>query len=97
MAAVWVYGIIGEIDHWWFQMHFLLRTTVLFLLCFFVHVMVSLLTAAPPIEKIESLTWSSKLIADETAELAGLPWWQNYRYHSIALLILSALVVGYFW
>jgi len=97
LAGVWVYGIVTEIDYWWFQMHFLLRTTVLFLLCFLVHFTVSLMTAPPPNEKIESLTWSTKLIAEETAELADLPWWQNYRYQSVALLIISALIVGYFW
>ncbi len=97
MAGIWVYGIITEIDHWWFQMHFLLRTTVLFVICFFVHFVVSLMTPAPPTEKVESLTWSKKLIAEETAELADLPWWQNYRYQSVALLILSAMIVSYFW
>ena len=97
MAGIWVVGIVSGIDYWFFQMHFLLRTTVLFILCFFVHFAVSLATSPPPEEKTTGLTWSPKLIAEETAELADLPWYLNYRYQSVALLVLSALIVGYFW
>ena len=97
MAAVWVIGIINEVDYWFFQMHFLLRTTVLFLICFLVHFIVSLATPPPSAEKTDSLTWSPKLIAEETTELANLPWYLNYRYQSVALLVISALIVGYFW
>ncbi|PHI21792.1 sodium transporter [Lewinellaceae bacterium SD302] len=97
MAAVWVVGILSEVDHWFFQLHFLLRTTVLFLVCLLTHLVVSLATDPPPADKVESMTWSKELIREETEELAGLPWYQNYRYLAIILLIATAFVVGYFW
>lgn len=97
MAVVWVAGIIGEVDHWFFQMHFLMRTTVLFLLCLVVHIIVSLSTPAPTADKLKGMVWTPKLIKEETEELAGLPWYLNYRYLSIILLIITAFVVGYFW
>lgn len=97
MAVVWVIGIVGEIDHWFFQLHFLLRTTVLFVMCLIVHIGVSLATAPPPAEKLDGMVWTPALIKEETLELAGLPWYQNYRYQAIILLFITLLVVGYFW
>ena len=97
MAGVWVVGIINEVDHWFFQMHFLLRTTVLFVLCVIVHIIASLSAPPPPAEKTEGMTWSPSLIREETAELSELPWYQNYRYLSVILLIITAVVVGMFW
>lgn len=97
MSGIWVFGIVSEVDHWFFQMHFLLRTTVLFVLCVIVHIIASLSAPPPPVEKTDGMTWSPALIAEETAELAGLPWYQNYRYLSVILLIITAVVVGMFW
>ncbi len=97
MAAIWVIGIVNEVDHWFFQMHFLLRTTVLFVMCLIVHIVVSLASAPPPAEKLKGMIWTPALIKEETAELADLPWYMNYRYLSVILLIITTFVVGYFW
>jgi SSS family solute:Na+ symporter len=78
-------------------MHFLLRTTVLFFLCLIAHIVISLATAPPDPAKLEGMIWSPKLIKEETLELAHLPWYQNYRYLSVILLIITLFVVGYFW
>ena len=96
MAAIWVVGIIQGVDHWFFQLHFLLRTTVLFVICCIVHIGVSLASTPPPAVKTDGLTWSPALIAEETKELADLPWYQNYRILSVLLLIITAIVVGFF-
>ena len=48
-------------------------------------------------EKIKHYTWSRRLISEETEELKDLPWYKNYRYLSVLLLIVTAIVVGYFW
>jgi SSS family solute:Na+ symporter len=97
MAFIWVLGIVSEVDHWFFQMHFLLRTTVLFVLCLIMHIVVSLSTAAPTAEKLEGMVWTPKLIKEETEELKDLPWYLNYRYLSIILLVITTWVVWYFW
>lgn len=97
MSIIWVVGIINGVDHWFFQLHFLLRTTILFVICFVVLIGVSLATAPPPVSKTKDLTWSPRLIAEETEELKAYPWYQNYRILSIILLIFTALVVGMFW
>ncbi len=96
MSGIWVIGIVSEVDHWFFQMHFLLRTTVLFVMCFIVHIVVSLSTEAPTEAKLKGMIWTPKLIKEETAELAGMPWYLNYRYLSVLLLILTAIIVSMF-
>ncbi len=97
MAFIWVVGIVKGVDHWFFQLHFLLRTTVLFVLCVIVHILVSASTPAPPAIKTDKLTWSPQLIKEETEELRGLPWYQNYRILSVILLIFTAIIVSMFW
>ena len=47
----------------------------------------------PPAEKVEGCTWTKAHYDAESATLAGVPWWQNYRVLSIGLLLLTALTV----
>jgi SSS family solute:Na+ symporter len=79
------------------QMHFLHQAILLLVICVVVHVVVSLASAPPALQKISSLTWSREVLDAETAELAGLPWYKNYRTLSAILLILTAIIVIYFW
>ena len=96
-SVIWVVGIINKVDHWFFQLHFLLRTSILFAICIVVHTVVSLLTAAPDPKKLEGMIWTPKLIALETEELKELPWYKNYRYLSVILLVITIVVVSFFW
>ena len=84
------------VTNWFTEMHFLHRTFYLFVACNLVNYAVSLATPPPPAEKLE-YTWNRGMIEAETAELAGLPAWQNYRVQAIALLIVTFLLVGWFW
>ena len=84
-------------ENWFIEMHFLHRTFYLFLLCGIVNMAVSSMTEMPDAAKVENYTWSPRLIHEETLELADLPWYKNYRYLSVILLILTALLVGWFW
>jgi hypothetical protein len=53
----------------------------------------SLLTAAPPEEKVRDFTWHRKTYDSETAKLRGLPPWLDYRYLSALLLVFLALIL----
>jgi solute:Na+ symporter, SSS family len=77
--------------------HFLHMAFFLFLTCLIIHVAVSLSTAPPLAEKVEAYTWNRRIFAAETEELRGLPWYQNYRILAIGLLLITAIIVGYFW
>ncbi|MEO1654548.1 MAG: sodium transporter, partial [Bacteroidota bacterium] len=74
-------------------MHFLYVAPILAFICFIVLVVVSLATPPPPADKTEGLIWTKQIYREETAELAGLPWYQNFRYLSIILLIITGIIV----
>jgi len=51
----------------------------------------------PSPEKVKKMTWSRSIFQEETKELEGLPRYKNYRILAIILLLITALVVGWFW
>ncbi len=79
------------------DIHFLHMAFFLFLVCLLIHIIVSALTGEPDPQKVEEYTWRRELFTQETEELKGLPWYQNYRILAILLLILTAIFVGSFW
>ncbi|MGB3800370.1 MAG: sodium:solute symporter [Lewinella sp.] len=79
------------------EMHFLHRTFFLFAACAILNVVISRMTAPPAPEKIDNYTWSKAVIAAETAALQDVPWYKNYRYQSVILLVLTFVLVAYFW
>jgi len=78
-------------------LHFLYLTPLLLVISVLAMVAVSLLTEKPDAATVDELTWSPAFFRAETKELAGLPWYQNYRYQTVGMLLLIALVVGMFW
>ncbi len=77
--------------------HFLLQVPALFIICVFLNLIISHLSAPPPQEKISQMIWSPKIFREETEELSGLPWYKNYRILAIILLLITAAIVGWFW
>lgn len=88
-----VNGLVGWVN----DLHFLHMGPIIMLICMAVQAVVSVATEEPSEEVVRTLTWRRSLFTEETAELAGTPWYQNYRILSIFLLILTAIVVGMFW
>lgn len=88
-----IFGWIEPIN----EIHFLAKASWLFVVCVVIHVVVSLATAPSPAEKVAEYTYKKTLFTDETEELKSLPWFKNYRYLSIILLIVTAIIVGSFW
>jgi SSS family solute:Na+ symporter len=86
-----------EVENWFTQMHFLHRTFYLFLFCGLVNYVVSLYTTPPTEDQVANYTWSRSIIEADTADLVGTPWYLNYRYQSVILLIITFLLVGWFW
>ena len=48
------------------------------------------------LQQVGALLWTPAFYRDETRQLAGLPWWQNYRVLSVLLLMLTAVIVWSF-
>ena len=79
------------------DIHFLIQVPIFTAICMMLNVSISNMYPAPPPEKIEGMIWTTKIYTDETAELKLLPWYQNYRILSVILLLLTALIVIWFW
>ncbi|MCP4332668.1 MAG: sodium/solute symporter [Gammaproteobacteria bacterium] len=75
-------------------LHFLYIAPLLFVVCTAAMIIVSLASAEPAAEKVASMTWSPQFFRDETAELAALPWYKNYR---ILAAILTAAFLIQLW
>lgn len=80
-----------------FPIHFLYAALISFLASIALHVVVSLMTAPEPDEKIEDLVWSPRLWHTETDELKSVAWWKNYRYQAALLFATTAVIVIWFW
>ncbi|WP_299894974.1 sodium:solute symporter [uncultured Aquimarina sp.] len=79
------------------ELHFLAKATWLFIICIFLHVVVSLITKPQLEAQIEEYTYKREMFIEESKELVGLPWYKNYRILSVILLVITAVVVGFFW
>jgi SSS family solute:Na+ symporter len=75
------------------EIQFLYAAGIMFASGMLMMLVISLLTPAPPREVTDQLVWHPRLWREETEELRGKPWYQNYRYWSILLLIVTAVVV----
>ena len=80
-----------------FGVGFLYLAPILLLVSMAVMVVVSLSTGPPPAEKTDGLTWTPAFFRAETQALKSVPFWKNYRVQSVALIVLTVLVVGLFW
>jgi solute:Na+ symporter, SSS family len=73
--------------------NFLYVAPLLFVVSLLILVAVSLFTAAPSPDVVRRYVWSPSFFRDETAGLAGTPWYRNYRVLSLILLALTAVFV----
>ena len=78
------------------QIHFLYTAGILFLICTFSIVVVSLFTPPPAEDKIREITWSAKVYQKETLELNHLPFYKNYRLQAVALMVLLIVILVIF-
>ncbi len=103
LAAI-VVGLLGGGGLFWANvlasdplgLHFLLVAPVLFVLSAGALVIASLLSSPPRAEQVDALLWTPAFYRAETAALAALPWWQNYRVLSVLLLVLTSGIVWVF-
>lgn len=77
--------------------HFLYVAPLVFAVSLVAMVVTSLLTAKPDEATVRTLTWSPALLAEEAPELQRLPWYLNYRYQAVAMLVLIAIMVIVWW
>jgi SSS family solute:Na+ symporter len=79
------------------EVHFLYMAFASFVISCALLAVVSLVTDPPPQEKVEEYAWRREYWQKETEELKQKPWYYNYRYLSIGLLVLTAVIVIWWW
>ncbi|EOZ98666.1 sodium/glucose cotransporter 2 [Indibacter alkaliphilus LW1] len=95
-AAVLIFINVSMPESGIAQMHFLHTAPLLFSFCAVVYVLISFSGKRPSDEKIRDYTWKNKIYTDETASLAALPWYKNFRILSVFLLIITFVIVWIF-
>ena len=79
------------------EIHFLAKATWLFVICALIHIGVILATAHPPADKVAEYTYKKTMFYEESESLQALPWYKNYRKLSVILLVITAVIVIWFW
>jgi SSS family solute:Na+ symporter len=97
IAIFLLFSNVYELSPYINDIHFLDRAALLLLICSIVHIGVSLMTKGPNEEGIRQYTWRKSVWTEETAELADLPWYKNYRILSLILLIITIALVAWWW
>jgi SSS family solute:Na+ symporter len=97
IAIFLLFSNVYELSPYINDIHFLDRAALLLLICSIVHIGVSLMTKGPNEEVIRQYTWRKSVWTEETAELADLPWYKNYRILSLILLIITIALVAWWW
>lgn len=95
-----IFMILSQVNDWippLNEIHFLAKASLLFVISVIIHFTVSLSTGLPDPEKVAEYTYKKELFTSETEELKALPWYKNYRYLAVILLVVTAIIVGSFW
>jgi len=95
IALFTVASQVSGLSEAWNAVHFLIKAPIILAICSLTQIVVSLATAPPPAEKLVGMTWDNAVYQEDSAELQGVPWYQNYRTMAIILLVLTFAVV--FW
>lgn len=83
-----VYGLI--------DIQALYAAALLFVVSSVVLVTVSLATEPPPAEAIQEYVWRPELWREDSRELAGKPWYVNYRLYAALLFVVTCVTVFIF-
>ena len=93
----WYAGVILILFTIFFSsFHFLAKANLLFVISVVVHQGVSLATALPNVDQVVLYTYKTSIFSAETAELKDLVCYKNYRILSLILLIMTAILAGFF-
>lgn len=80
-----------------FAIQYLYAAGIMFVISAALIIGISLLTPAPPPEKVQQYVWRPALWRQESVQLAGKPWYANYRYMALGLALLAAAMVVWWW
>jgi SSS family solute:Na+ symporter len=71
--------------------HFLLWVPFLLIISLLVNTVISLSGEKPDPDVISVYTWKKQLWHEDTLELKSIPWYKNFRYLSVVVLLLAII------
>jgi len=80
------------VDFGW--LHFTITAGLLTLFCFCIYIVGSLSSATPEMVCLKDLTWKHRLKEEINNDY---PWYVDYRFLSVILILLSSVLVFCFW
>ncbi|WP_109438962.1 sodium:solute symporter [Aquimarina sp. AU119] len=86
LKIVFNYELLGDF-------HFLLKVPFYFIGSSLIIIIVSLLSTPDDSEKIKDFIWTRKIYQEETEELKGTPFYKNFRFWSIVLIVFCFTVL----
>jgi SSS family solute:Na+ symporter len=87
-------AIMGEGTEKLLNFHYTTNVGIMTALSAIIFVVISNLTPAPDPEQVKLLTFRRALLADG---MEGLPWYKDYRFHMLLLVMLMTVIMIYFW
>jgi len=79
------------------DLHWLYMAPVNFLFTASVMIIVSLLTSAPPKERIEGNTLTPQFFKDEAAYFKGIPFYKDFRIWALLLVVFCFIMLAIYW
>ena len=92
-SAPWE-AIMGEGTEKILNFHYTTNVGIMVAISSLLFVGISNMTPAPDYKRIEALTFKKELINDG---MEGLPWYQDYRFHILLLVLLMGYILVMFW
>jgi len=87
-------AIMGEGTEKLLNLHYTTNVGVMTAFSALIFVVISKMTPAPDPEQVKLLTFRRELLADG---MGGLPWYKDYRFHMVLLVVLMTVIMIYFW
>lgn len=91
LIMTYKFGFGGEVPF-----HFLLWVPILLLLSVLINFIVSVFDKNKEVVS-EAYTWNKSVWHEDTLELKEIPWYKNFRYISIGLILLALFEYWYFF
>ena len=73
--------------------NFLYVAPVVFAVSLGIIMLVSLVTSPPTASRVKAYVWNVQVFKDETRQLAGVPWFKNYRVLAVLLLVVTGVFI----
>ncbi|MFK8008941.1 MAG: sodium:solute symporter [Saprospiraceae bacterium] len=87
-------AMMGEGTEKIINLHYTSNVGIMTALSAVIFVVISKMTPAPDPAQVELLTFRRELLNDG---MGGLPWYKDYRFHMVLLVILMTVIMIYFW